>query len=322
VAAHLDVEAASPTDLPSTTFPGGAVVRAEDSAWVLLDDSVARGLGPALVLADRENLRELHLMVDSVDLAGVLARRSAEFRDPPVVWRAEDRTLVRAEPAGVPAPIEPPVAARELIGMLLDAGVDITIEHGEIRGEIRGLEIARVVVMDDGARLEVGVGRHDREAFTVVHGHLPTTDALQSVIDSVDAVRRIDAESHPLRRLAPEGWMRTRLLAEPALVGAAELRVAEPPRPRDSVKDTAASIAIGTDLDGRPMVVACSVGIDLDVVPTAADARVLHAPDAMLVIVVPERDDHPVTRRLAASLLRPAEVIGLPGEWREGDGIA
>ena len=65
------------------------------------------------------------------------------------------------------------------------------------------------------------------------------------------------------------------------------------------------------------MVVVCSVGIDLDVVPTAADARVLNNPDARVVIVVPERDDHHATRRLAERLIGPAEVIGLSGEWRD-----
>jgi hypothetical protein len=318
VAEHVGVDPTSGPDLHATAFPGGAVVRVGDAAWVLLDDTGARGLGPALVLAQRENLHGLHLMVDSVDLAGVLARRSAEFRDGPTVWRVEGRSLVLAEPAGVPVPVEPPAVARELVGMLLEAGVDVTVEHGEIRGEIRGLEIARVVVVDDGARLEVGVGRHDREAFTMVHGHLPTDAALRSVIASVDAARRADAEAHPLRHLAPEGWLRWRVVAEPGLVGAAELRVVEPPVPRESVKDTSASIAVGTDDEGRPIVVVCSVGIDLDVVPTAADARVLHAPDARLVVVVPERDDHPVTRRLAESLVHPAEVIGLPGDWRDG----
>lgn len=318
MAEHLGAEPSAPADLRASTFPGGAIVRVEDSAWVLLDDRGVHGLGAALALLGRDGLERLNVMADSADIAGILARRASQFRSAPDVWMVEGRSLVPASPAPAPTPIEPSAAARELIGMLIDAGVDVTVEHGEIRGEIRGLEIARVVNTDDGARLEVGVGRHDREAFTMVHGNLPTADALQSVINSVDAVRRVEAEAHPLRHLAPEGWLRWRLLAEPSLIGAAELHPVEPPFPRESVKDTAASIAVGLDLDGRPVVVACSVGIDLDVVPTGADARVLHAPDARLVIAVPERDDHPVTRRLAAALVDPADVVGLAGEWRDG----
>jgi hypothetical protein len=64
------------------------------------------------------------------------------------------------------------------------------------------------------------------------------------------------------------------------------------------------------------VVVACSVGIDLDLVPSAADARAALAPDARLLVVVPQRDDHPVTRALAAELARPAEVVALAGDWR------
>lgn len=294
-------------------------MRVDRTAWVLLDDAMARGLGPALAIAGRDDVDRLEVMAEP-ELAGVLARRAAQFIDAPSVWRIDGRSLSPAEPAETPTPIEPPSAALDLIPLLTDAGVDVTIEHGEIRGEIRGLEIARVVVDHDGARVEVGVGRHDRDAFTMVHGALPTADALRSVIDSVDAVRRVDAEAHPLRRLAPEGWLRWRVVREPGLVGARELASIAPPFARDSVKDSAPSFALGVDVEGLPMLVACSVGIDLDLVPTAADARVLASPDARLVIVVPERDDHPVTRRLAGALRRPAELVSVAGEWRSEAG--
>jgi len=307
------------SDLSVSPFPGGALIRVENHAWCLLDDGEIRGLGVAMVLADRHRCATLHVMADSVETAGVVARRAEQFRDGPTVWRVEGRSLVPAIPASPSVPIEPSADARELIGILSAAGVDVTIEHGEIRGELRGLEIARVVESSEGTRLEVGVGRHDREAFTLVHGNLPTTQALESVISSVESVRRADAEAHPLRRLAPEGWLRWRLLQDPQLIGAQDLRPVEPPLPRDSVKDVGASIAMGHDSEGHPIVVACSVGIDLDVVPTAADARVLQDPDAKVIIVIPERDAHPVTQRLAQRLRGPAEVIGLSGEWRSSE---
>ena len=82
--------------------------------------------------------------------------------------------------------------------------------------------------------------------------------------------------------------------------------------------------AVGEDATGDPVVVACSVGIAVDLVPTAADARSaidaaggLHAdtPPSRLLLAVPERDDHPRIRRLAARLRVPAEVVPLPGDW-------
>lgn len=318
VAEHLGVES---SDLEAAPIPGGAQVRAPGATWVLLDE--VRALGTAFVVADRAGGTPFHLMAEAAagpapDVAGILARRAAQFVDGPVVWAIDGRSLSPAVAAPVPVPVEPSAAARALVGMLLEAGVDVTVEHGEIRGEVRGLEIARIVDGPEGARIEVGVGRHDREAFTMVHGDLPTADALRSVIASVDAVRRAEAEAHPLRRLAAEGWLRSQVMARPAVVGAVELHAAEPPLPRDSVKDVAASIAHGVDADGRAVVVACSVGIDLDLVPSAADARALLDPSARLVLLVPERDAHPVTERLAARLRDPATVVTVAGDWRAG----
>lgn len=319
VAEHLAIDAST---LEAAPLADGAAVRGPDRLWALVDH--VAGFGSALAMADRESL-PLSVMADrpepgSIDVPGVVARRAAQFSDEIEVWRADDRDLSVAVPAPVVDPAPPSAAARALIGMLEEAGVDVTIEHGAIRGELRGLEIARIVDMDaddgDGARIEVGVGRHDREAFTMVHGGLPTAEALRSVITSVDAVRRAESEAHPLRRLAPEGWLRSMVLGHPALVGAAALVSAEPPFPRDSVKDTAAAIAVGAGIDGRPVVVACSVGIDLDLVPTAADARLRHDPAARLVLVVPARDAHPVTLRLAGRLRDPATVVTVGDDWR------
>ena len=201
--------------------------------------------------------------------------------------------------------------------MLHDAPVDVVIEHGHIRAEVRGLEVARVVVDDEGeARVEVGVGRHDRDAFTLVHGSLDTAAALASVIASVEAVRRPESERHPLRQLAPEGWLRRALLDDPSILGLVELRAVEPTLARDSIKDSGVRPAVGTTAAGEAVVVAVSVGIDLDLVPAAADARLAVEPEARLIIVLPERDLLPVTRRLAERLERPAEFVGLGGDWR------
>ncbi len=59
----------------------------------------------------------------------------------------------------------------------------------------------------------------------------------------------------------------------------------------------------------------CSVGIELDLIPTAADSRLIHSPDAHLVVAVPEGDDVSVTRALAEALAEPAEVRVVPRGW-------
>jgi hypothetical protein len=56
-------------------------------------------------------------------------------------------------------------------------------------------------------------------------------------------------------------------------------------------------------------VVVCSIGIDPDLVPTAADARLVDGRGARLVLAVAARDAHPVTVALAAALAQPAEIV-------------
>jgi len=307
--------------LEVTGFPGGAAARStrgDPRAWFLAETSPERGLGPALTWAARHDIAELHVIAESG--TGTLARRAAHFDPAPTVWRLEGRTWLPAEPeapadpGAVPAP-----STAEFALLLASTGVDVVQEHGEVSGEVLGLQVARVVVDEGGgASLEVGVGRHDREAFAMVHGELPDRDALASVVDTVRTHRRPGATGHPLSRLAPERWLRARVVADPALVGCTRLAPVPPPLPRTSVKEVAAASAVGEDAEGHPVLVTCSVGIDLDLVPTAADARALHAPGARLLLAVPERDDHPLLHRVADRLAEPAEVVAVPGEWRAG----
>jgi hypothetical protein len=119
------------------------------------------------------------------------------------------------------------------------------------------------------------------------------------------------------------------LVAQPGLVGAERLAPVAPPVARAGVRERAPAFAIGTG-PGGPVLVACSTGVDLDLVPAAADARAAVAEGlaggrpagrdgaaVRLLLAVPEGDDHPVTRRLAAALREPATVVTVPRGWRE-----
>jgi hypothetical protein len=145
----------------------------------------------------------------------------------------------------------------------------------------------------------------------MIHGDLPAADALAAVVAAVRAARTADGPDHPLRRIAQERWLREIVVADPSIVGADHLERHEGPAPRPSVKEPWPAVAAGSGV-----VAVCSVGIDLDLVPFAADARLHAAPGARLVLVVPERDAHPVTHALAAALREPAEVVAVPGDWR------
>ncbi len=70
---------------------------------------------------------------------------------------------------------------------------------------------------------------------------------------------------------------------------------------------------------GGLVVAVCSVGVDLDLIPYAADARLAaeaSVPDvgrtpSRLVVVTPARDRINVTRELAGLLRRPAEFVSI-----------
>jgi len=302
-------------------FPGGAALVDGSTGWLLFDGSPLATLGPALVWADRRGLVDVHLLAEGD--VGVLARRAALFANAPSVWVIEG-TILEAAVAAAVEPAADPVPAPALAELLVDADIEVVVEDGIVRGEVLGLEVARIVhgtttagTPVDGPVLEVGVGHADRELTGMLHGGLPPVEQLARVVEIVTQQRRIGAERHPLNQLAPERWLRARLIADPARLGLAELRAAPPAVPRPNLRDPAIAVAVGLDPEGDDVVVACSVGIHLDLVPAAADARAALAPHARLLLVVPERDAHPVTKALAERLERPADLIALQGDWRQ-----
>ena len=127
-------------------------------------------------------------------------------------------------------------------------------------------------------RLEVGVGAHDRDAFAIIHGDVPTSAALAGVVAAVrrGAYRRCPrAPAQPLGTRAPAAVAsRTGAVAGRHGVGAAGASL----RCRDAASsDRTPCTALGQRLDGSPVVIVCSVGVDLDVIPYAADARLAAA---------------------------------------------
>jgi hypothetical protein len=186
-----------------------------------------------------------------------------------------------------------------------------------LAGEVAGLEICRAVFGEDNApRLDVGIGAHDREAFALVHGrHDDIGPVLAELVRMLASHRRPGAAPHALNRLARERYLRHRLVATPGLLGLVELQPVPPPVARTNLKEPVPCVALGAAPDGAPVVVVCSAGVDLDLVPFGADARAaLGRPAAPLVLAVPEGDDHAALRLLAARLVHPAAVVAVPAE--------
>jgi hypothetical protein len=280
----------------------------------VFSDSTA-GLGSAVDAATRAGADELYFFCETN--SAVTARRAAAFRLPvSVIDPGGDFDVL--EPAPPPALVPMPAMLEPAAARMRSAGLETEWEHGALTGEWLGLEVARAAMTADGPVFEVGVGRHDRAANAEIYRDGPPDAFLDQAVATVRELRRPDAPPHPANQLAPERWLRAVArhhpeLASPQLAGLGALVDAPPPTEREDLGQRAVAPATAAG----PTVVVFSVGVDPDVVPAAADARGALAPGAGLVIVLPEGDDHPLTRRLAASLEQPADVRTVPPGWRE-----
>lgn len=270
--------------------------------------------GPALIWALRTKIGQLHIVAEA-EHAGALARRVSGIDGIRIDVVAVDGVdLVPAEPEDVaPAPVLS-AAMWALAPILSEAGARPVDDHGRIVAEVAGLEVARIDDPgSDEATIEVGVGEADRELHTLVHSNIDSGTAVRRAVSMVAAERQ-RGSMHPLARMARERWIRSMLLDDPSLIGLASLTAVPPLVARSTVLGNVPSAAVGRRPDGRPVVVVCSSGIDLDVVPEAVDYRQRESPGAELIIVLPERDRHAVTESLTA-ITPNCELVSVAAPW-------
>jgi len=277
---HLGGE--QPGETPRVFAPGAALLT-DSRTWLLVDGDATRALGACLAWGLRHS-RPMSLLVERD--SGLLARRTALLDVELEIWHVDDRTLLPALAEDHLPHVAPRPEHLAFSTLIESAGADVVVEHGVVAGEVRGLEICRVV--DDPhtgeTRLEVGLGAHDREAFAMVHGELPTEEALGRVVEAVVVHRADGADSHPLNRFGAERLMRWHALQNPASIGFDSLTAAEPPVVRANVKDAVPCAAVG-ERNGVRTVAVFAHGIDLDVVPFALDAASREGADEAVVVL-------------------------------------
>jgi hypothetical protein len=305
------------------SWPGAVALASAPKGWVLVDGPAERSLGPALIWGQRSGAHSLRVLVERDE--GILARRAGAFSGSVEVFRVEGRMVRAAMADPLPSPETMPAALAPFVDMITGVGADAILEGATLRAEVLGLEVGRVVEDALGPALEVGVGIHDRRAHRLLHPDTAPGDLLSEVVGLVRRHRRPGAPVHPANQLALERWLRAAVVARPWLVGARRLDVfagsgGSPGVTAPSERRPAA--ARGVDSDGEPVLAVCSVGVDVDLVPTAVDlamaaaSTVANGASLRLVIAVPEGDDHPATLRLAESLLSPAEVRVVARDWK------
>ncbi len=304
---HLGL-AEDPAGTPEV-FGLGAAFLTDDATWVLVDGDASRALGAAIAWASRFE-KPIHLLVERD--SGVLVRRAALFNADVTVWHVEDRTLL---PAVHEPHVEAPVASPQHMAftdLISSSGAEVLVEYGVVVGEVRGLEMCRVVndAYTGEARLEVGMGAHDREAFAMVHGDLPTEKALKQVIDAVLPHRTEGADQHPLNQFGVERYYRWCALNDPSTIGFESLEAIEPPVQRKNLKDAVPCVAMGVTHDDVQSVVTFVHGVDIDVIPFALDAAVRMGV-GHVTVVARERDITPSIVRLAAMATLPVQFAYL-----------
>ena len=119
--------------------------------------------------------------------------------------------------------------------------------------------------------------------------------------------------------LRPSYLLQAREQYAKSQIGAEQLRPSDPPVPRENLKDPVPCVAAGNDHEGNAIVAVCSVGVDLDLIPYAADARLAaeaaepgaRGKPSRLVVITPSRDRIKVTSELAGLLDQACELASL-----------
>lgn len=295
------------------TFSGGVAIRDGYRAFVYLMADKPSPLGAALAWGVRKEASELHVVVDSPD--PVLTVMAAGLDPKPILWEVAGRNLVPMTETKMASAIEPSETAMALAGLLSSAGCEIVVENGAVIGEIQGLEVARVVIAADGqAHVRVGVGLYDQDAGALAQAGRPVEDRLADVIAEVRSYRNNTALPHPLNRVARSRWLRSVVSDQPELVGLDAVAKVAPLFISESVRDDRPVAALGVSNRGEDVLVVCSSGVDLDLIPvTAAHSKMLSTERAVLVL--PSADHYPILRQVARHLALPADFVALPTPW-------
>lgn len=299
--------------LEPLAIPGGAGLSEPSGSrgWVLIDDGEPSRLGPALLSMTSRGVSSIEVLVDgSPSATGVVARRAAAF-DGVAVWQVDGRSVDPASPA-LPLTDDAFEVDPVLRSALESHHLEVIYEHGVLRGEVLGLEVARTV----GGHLEVGVGRYDRGARLEMRPGEDLHSALEQAADAVRQLRRPGAPAHPANTLARSRWLRALACAHPASLGVSQLEPVPPPLPWFDLSEVASSPAIGITESGRKVVAVFSVGVDPDLLPTAADCFAHYgSPEADLWLVLPQRDVLPVVTDLASRLRLKPSIHLVPTDW-------
>ncbi len=295
-------------DLIDTSGNG---LRGSSNLWILADkETPEEVLGASLLeLTAHENL---HLVIyfENLQDAQISQRRSNALKPSPSIFFLSNGKASHVEPAPFDdrKPLESP--PHEFEELCLKFGLEKVYEFGIWSGEILGLEVLRVV--DD--EVQVGVGKLDREATSLISSDRPLSEVVSSAVEIVRLSRNSRSSMHPLSRLVRERWLRADAAANPEKYGAESLFFVEPPIERKSLREAAPAASLGIGDKGEKVLFIFSVGIDIRLIPFIADLILLESPDRVEV-VLPNKDILVPLEKSLQYLEIPLTIRGVVGGW-------
>lgn len=110
--------------------------------------------------------------------------------------------------------------ASETLSLVEEKGCQPLFIGDNLIATFLGLEVARSIKVDDRVHLEIGVGRNDRVAKSLMGESSDQSTLLSKTIETVRQFRLGNSEYHPLARLSLARWMRLAIERTPEFVGA------------------------------------------------------------------------------------------------------
>lgn len=298
-------------EIDSLIDTSGNGLRGSSTLWVLADQETPEEiLGASLLeLTAHENL---HLVIyfENLQDAQITQRRSNALKPSPSIFFFSNGKANQVEPALFDERkfVEPPLPEFEELCLKFD--LEKVYEFGTWSGEILGLEVLRVFDNE----IQVGVGKLDREANSLISRGKPVSDVLSSAVEIVRLSRNSESSLHPLSRLVRERWLRADAVANPREYGMESLILLEPLIERKSLRDSMPTAAMGFDEKGEKVLYVFSVGIDIRLVPFIADLMLLELPDRVEV-VIPNKDILVPIEKSLKFLNIPLTIRGVVGGW-------
>ncbi len=113
--------------------------------------------------------------------------------------------------------------ADDMVELFSSKGCQVLFVSDTLIATYLGLEVGRCGLSEGSLKLEIGVGRTDRMAKSMLLGSQEPTELLDATIKVVEKFRLGHSEFHPLARLSLPRWMRMTLVQKPEIVGAIEV---------------------------------------------------------------------------------------------------